>query len=501
MGIFDDLTAVTDSPLIVVFLASGVIIGGVLGVRHLRARSSLAAFLVQLITFAALSALLVSADIVPYRHDTATATSSDRLLAGSLATVWWLVTAWLATGFLRAFVVLGHRPHESKLGHDLIAALIYIATAFAIVSYVFDLPIKGLLATSGALAIIIGLALQSSLGDVFSGIVLNLERSYQVGDWIILDNEVQGTVVETNWRATHILTGNQDIAIIPNSVIAKTKIVNCSAPTKNHGASMRVKLVPSLAPTAACDLLKEVLFGTAHISRSPAPQVSVKDISSEAMELELSFSVNDINALAEAQNEIFNRLYHAVGAAGVPFAPRTGDLLASAAPAESSAERLLSGVSLFSTLSVVEKAALAREMTRKEYQPGDLIVKAGTVMHALCVVSYGVSVAWQQVEGRHVEHARLTPGIFFGENGLLMDEPTNANITALTKVVIYEISKTALLPLLKSRPSMADELSEALASRRLSQRSVLDHTSDREQQKDSLTERVTASIKRMFSLH
>ena len=120
---------------------------------------------------------------------------------------------------------------------------------------------KGLLATSGALAIIIGLALQSSLGDVFSGIVLNIERPYRVGDWIILDDSVQGKVIETNWRATHILTGNQDVAIVPNSVIAKSKLVNCSTPTKIHGASIRVRLEPSLTPAAGCNLLKEALLG------------------------------------------------------------------------------------------------------------------------------------------------------------------------------------------------------------------------------------------------
>src|SRR5882762_2059773 len=147
-----------------------------------------------------------------------------RLFVSVLEIIWWLGAAWLTVGFLRAFVVLGRQPHESKLAQDLLAGLVYLAATFAIIAYVFDLPVKGLLATSGALAIMIGLALQSSLGDVFSGIVLNIERPYRVGDWIILDDTVQGRVIETNWRATHILTGNQDVAIIPNSVIAKSKL-------------------------------------------------------------------------------------------------------------------------------------------------------------------------------------------------------------------------------------------------------------------------------------
>src|SRR5216684_5479086 len=247
------LTTATD-PL---FLAGIAIVAGFFGARYWEGRSSLAHFLIQLLVFIILTGLLLAGGVIPYRPGVVTGAEYKRLFVGALEVIWWLGAAWLAVGFLRAFVVLGQQPRESKLVQDLLAALIYLVATFAIIADVFDLPVRGLLATSGALAIIIGLALQSSLGDVFSGIVLNIERPYRVGDWIILDDTVQGKVIETNWRATHILTGNQDVAIIPNSVIAKSKLVNCSTPTKIHGASIRIKLEPSLTPAAGCNLLKE----------------------------------------------------------------------------------------------------------------------------------------------------------------------------------------------------------------------------------------------------
>src|SRR6202030_325508 len=231
---------------------------------------------------------------------------------------------WLAVGFLRAFVVLGGQPRESKLVQDLLAALVYLAAIFAIIADVFDLPVKVLLATSGALAIILGLALQSTLGDVFSGIVLGIERPYHIGDWIILDDNVQGKVIETNWRATHILTGNRDVAIVPNSVIAKSKVVNCSTPTKIHGASIRVRLEPSLTPAAGCNLLKEVLLGSTHILRTPEPTVTIKDLSAEMIDFELSFSVADVGAVDRAPNELFHRVYRAAAAVAARFWQRLG---------------------------------------------------------------------------------------------------------------------------------------------------------------------------------
>jgi small-conductance mechanosensitive channel/CRP-like cAMP-binding protein len=494
------LSTVTD-PL---FLAGVVTVAGYFGARYWLGRSSLARFLIQLLVFVILTGLLLAGGVVPYRPSVPIGPEARRLFVGALEVIWWLSAAWLAVGFLRAFVVLGQQPRESKLVQDLLAALIYLVATFAIIADVFDLPVKGLLATSGAVAIIIGLALQSSLGDVFSGIVLNIERPYRVGDWIVLDDSVQGKVIETNWRATHILTGNQDVAIIPNSVIAKSKLVNCSTPSKIHGASIRVKLEPSLTPAAGCNLLKEVLLGSTHILRTPEPSVTIKDLSAEMIDFELSFSVADVSAVDRAQNELFDRVYRAAAAAGARFSPRLAGSAGRTSPenkAESGTpERLLEGISLFSTLTAEEKAALASQMQRKDYKPGEVIVKKGAILQALCIVSYGVLVGSGEENGRKFEVIRLAPGDYFGELGLLTGEPLNGELAALTRVVIYEISKDALAPLLKARPNMTEELSENLASRRLANRTILD-SGHQEQHEDGLADRVAANIRRLFSLH
>jgi small-conductance mechanosensitive channel/CRP-like cAMP-binding protein len=500
---FSSILATATDPL---FLAGAVIFIGFFGARYWQRRSSLAHFLIQALVFVALTGLMLAGGVVPYRPGVTAGSETRRLFAAGLEVIWWLSAAWLTVGFLRAFVVLGRQPRESKLVQDLLAGLIYLAATFGIIAYAFDLPVRGLVATSGAVAIIIGLALQSSLGDVFSGIVLNIERPYHVGDWIILDDTVQGKVIETNWRATHILTGNQDIAIIPNSVIAKSKVVNCSTPTKIHGTSIRVKLEPSLTPAAGCNLLKEVLLGSTHILQTPEPSVTVKDLSAEMIDFELSYSVTDVSVVDRAQNEIFDRVYRAATAAGAKFSPRlSGSSKMSASEGKEGEqgipERLVAGISIFSSLTAEEKAALAAQMQRKDYKPGDVIAGKGTILQALCIVSDGVLIGSGEEQGRKIELIRLAPGDYFGELGLLTGEPINGELTALTRVVIYEISKDALSPLLKARPGMAEELSASLASRRLANRSVLDDPDNKAQPIDGLADRVAANIRRLFSLH
>src|SRR5215471_2831511 len=214
--------ALVRDPLVVtLFLFS---LGGLLA-HYLFRRHPLGRAIVRVIFLIVLTIVLLHAGVVPYEPPTRTGVPLQDAVHAALKIAWWLWAAWFLVGFLRAFVVTEHRPREAKLVQDLLAGLIYLAAVFAIIAYVLDLPIQGLLATSGAIAIILGLALQSTLSDVFSGLVLNFSRPYRVDDWIRLEGGTEGQVVEMNWRATHILTSQQDLAIVPNSAIAKSKIV------------------------------------------------------------------------------------------------------------------------------------------------------------------------------------------------------------------------------------------------------------------------------------
>jgi small-conductance mechanosensitive channel len=72
----------------------------------------------------------------------------------------------------------------------------------AVLGFVFELPLQGIVATSRVLAIVLGLALQNTLGDVCSGLSLSVEKPYDVGDAILLEGGVEGDVIQINWRST-----------------------------------------------------------------------------------------------------------------------------------------------------------------------------------------------------------------------------------------------------------------------------------------------------------
>jgi small-conductance mechanosensitive channel len=142
--------------------------------------------------------------------------------------------------FLTIATALQRTKLENKLLSDIVAASIYVYSALGMMGFVFGLSLQGLLATSGIIAIVLGLALQSTLGDVFSGISLSIEKPYRIGDEIVLEAGAEGKVIQVNWRSTHLKNGANDVVVVPNSSIAKMRIQNHSAGTKCYSGSLTV---------------------------------------------------------------------------------------------------------------------------------------------------------------------------------------------------------------------------------------------------------------------
>ena len=268
-----------------------------------------------------LTLLLLYDEIVPYQPLRLTGAPYRDTIAGILKIAWWLWASWFLVALVRAVVIFEGRPRDGKLVQDILSALIYLTAAFAIIAYVFDLPIQGLLATSGVIAIVLGLALQSSLNDVFSGLVLSLSHPYKAGDWIKIDGGTEGRIVELNWRATHILTGRQDLAIVPNSTIAKSKIVNLNYPSSIHGITIDVRL--SAPPASGRNILELALLNSQTILTFPRPSVLTQSIDATQTEFEITFFVDRLDSDTDAQNELFDLISrHAVAAGARTRAPQ-----------------------------------------------------------------------------------------------------------------------------------------------------------------------------------
>ncbi|MFH1917037.1 MAG: mechanosensitive ion channel family protein [Nanoarchaeota archaeon] len=116
------------------------------------------------------------------------------------------------------------------VAHGVMKVLLFFV-AFIIILQLWGVQVLTLLASMGVVGIILGFALKDSLSNVFGGISLIFDRTFKVGDVIQVEGGDVGEVVLINLRSTRILTYENKIVSIPNSVLANSKILNFSQPT------------------------------------------------------------------------------------------------------------------------------------------------------------------------------------------------------------------------------------------------------------------------------
>ncbi|MHC8366087.1 mechanosensitive ion channel domain-containing protein [Pseudomonas sp. ZT5P21] len=425
--------------------------------RLISANGSNWKLVVRLLIFALFSMLLFNEGLNPLEPAPWADNVPLHLAATGLQIGWWLFGARTLTVLIGA-VMMQRVGHTGRLLQDLLGAVIFLIAIIAALAYVLDLPVKGVLATSGALAIIVGLALQSTLSDVFSGIVLNTTKPYQLDDWISIDG-TEGRVIDIDWRATRLQTAQGSMAVIPNSLAAKAKIINFSRPSDIFGVSISLQLSPHARPQTVIDALERAMEGCRYLLNKPAPCVALKGSTATGVEYEISGFVVSMDQKRMVRNLLFDLAFRHLQASGVSLLSS----VESNAPASLSRPRaLLESSAIFSTLRQEEKETFSQHMTLQTFRPGEIILPAGEVSDHLFIIESGVvSVALSRA-GVKFESGRMGPGEVIGEGGILSDTALPADFTAKTACSLYRIEKDYLKPCLDARHDIGEAMKALL---------------------------------------
>lgn len=298
----------------------GIIVWHAQGSRRPTAR-----LVVQITFFVSMTLVMINAGISP--HSPGAGQDTPKLLAASSRILWWVHLAWASIGFVRLYIVLDRRPQEARLVQDLIVAGVYLGVSLAIVGFVFGAPIGTLVATSGVVAIILGLALQNTLSDLFSGIALTLGRPFSIGDWIQLADGTEGRVVQNNWRSTQVLTPANNVVVLPNSTLAKIGLTNLTRPDETHLIVLAVRIAVGRRPSEVESVLKAALLTCENIVQTPPPIVALKGIDAIAIDVELQFRVTAPAGRTPARNEIIDVVHQHCSENNLSLAPSAQNLL------------------------------------------------------------------------------------------------------------------------------------------------------------------------------
>ncbi|RKT21588.1 mechanosensitive ion channel-like protein [Paraburkholderia sp. RAU2J] len=419
------------------------------------------------------------------------------LLAQVLEVVWWLQGARLVTIVLDR-TVLPESWHKERLFQDVFGALVFLAAAVGAIAFVLQLPVRGLLATSGALAVVLGLAIQSTLNDVFSGVVLNATQPFRLGDWVTV-GDVEGKVVESNWRATSLLNGQGNIVVIPNSVAARTNIVNANQPMHTHGISVMLPVEPSVRPALVLEALSNAARSASDVLGEPQPIVSVRRATNDAIEYEIVCYVGELGKKIAVRNELFDLAHRHLQSRGVVLRPLSVPEPVIAGVDER--QSLLRNVLIFRTLEDDEIAELAGQLTRHEFDIAEIIYTAADESgHELHILARGVAKAIVSKDGGEIELRRLAPGDSIGQSGILAGVRTAVVVRALTRATVFRLDKSALTPVLARRPEVAKEMCRLLSEHHASEEMLLASPVNVDESAGGLLQWIRDGVKRFHEL-
>ena len=173
-----------------------------------------------------------------------------------------------------------------RLSENVGIAIIGVVGALMILA-VWQINLTPLLASAGLAGIIVGLAAKDTLGNFFGGISVFLDRPFKPGDYIVLRSSERGKVVDIGLRITRIVTRDDVLITIPNSLIVSTKIINESAPSRR----MRVRTKVSVANTSDVEEVKDVLLKVAGdnslVLPKPEPRIRFRGFGDGSLDYEL----------------------------------------------------------------------------------------------------------------------------------------------------------------------------------------------------------------------
>lgn len=327
-----------------------------------------------------------------------------------------------------------------------------------------------LLTTSAVGAVVVGFALQDTLGNLFAGLAIQIEKPFRVGQWVQVGPEREGQVQEITWRATKLRTKAGQFLIIPNSVIAKEPVLNYSEPTVPTRIDVEVGASYDRAPNEVKRAVHEALSNSPLVMKAPEPQVVITSFSASSIDYLAQFWIEDYAIDRAARDQVRTNLWYTFRRHKIemPYPiqvqyDRDEQPLRTDQQVAAAASRL-AAVDLFASLSQEASHQLALSGDEHLFAAGETVVRQGAAGDSMFVVLSGrVRVS---IDPAGQEVAVIPAGGFFGEMSMLTGEARTATVKAIEDVVVLEISAADFRALAEANPALIDHVSAVVSTRR-----------------------------------
>ena len=232
----------------------------------------------------------------------------------------WVSTAFLAQRLITVFVWDGliagisGRP-VPRLPKDVTALCVFVVMVVGVLATVFDQSVTGIWATSGVVSIVIGIALRNVILDVFIGLSMHIEKSFRIGDWVMVhqnrrETHIVGQVIEINWRTTRLKTTEKNMVVVPNNKMGEAILTNYMQPRPYFRIDLNFMLDYSVSPDRAIRVLMSgvrALADNERILTDPVPEVRLDEALSGGQKYEVRFFILPVNISPKESRHIVNK--------------------------------------------------------------------------------------------------------------------------------------------------------------------------------------------------
>jgi small-conductance mechanosensitive channel len=326
-----------------------------------------------------------------------------------------------------------------------------------------------LVTTSAVSAVVLGFALQDTLGNAFAGLAIQSEKPFNVGHWVRVGDH-EGRVAEVTWRATKLRTKSGNLVVLPNNVVAKEAVVNYSEPSTPYRLVVDVGASYLVSPNTVKAAIREALRNSPLVLTAPAPDVLLLRFDDSAITYRVRFWVDDYEADDRASDQVRTSIYYAFRRHDIeipwPISVEYKGELPSQDPAQRSREMaaVLATTDLFAPLSPEIRNEIAAACSLTSYGNGEAIVRQGEPGQSMFIVADGEVRVVLEPAGEEV--ARTPRGGYFGEMSLLTGEPRSATVLAVGDVSVIELNADLFRRLGAQYPTAIEQMAVSAMARR-----------------------------------
>lgn len=437
------------------------------------------------------------------------------LLFADYALLTVLVTAAVEAGsaFLFDYLFAVRRHTEvPKILRSLLRGIVYTLLFFFLLPHLFGLrDVAGLVTSSAIVSIILGLALQDTLGNLFAGIGMQISRPYMAGHWIKV-GPYEGIVEQADWRSVTIRTLYDDVVSFPHSLLAKMEIHNYSAPSPLHACEVQVGVHYRHPPSTIDAILLRCVNETSRVSPQPPPEVRLSAYQDSAILYTVKFWIDDFGRYPTIQSDVLKRVWYHFKRESIqiPFPIRDIYHHMEDTHTDSVAEntQMLKGIEFLKVLSDEQIRELAQRLETHLFARGETICRQGEQGDTFYIIKNGgIEVVAHDGQGQAMLNRKMEAGDFFGEISMLTGEPRSATVTAVEDTEVVTLDKEDMRCMLEANQELAEHISRVLALRQQQleeQRALHAHSAPpsakmQEHRVESLRQELLARMRDFFS--